>query len=96
MGGMTDTITQGARLGRWGRGRVGCGGLVFGCPLSSFSFLAYSFRSRRGVLQRSEGHYSGGRSKVNRLHWCHSYVWFGVVQRGLSRRSKIPYWNSQG
>lgn len=47
MGGMTDTITQGTRLGGWRRGRVGGGDLVFGCPLTSFSFLARSYHSMR-------------------------------------------------
>ena len=49
MGGMTDPITQGTRLGGWRRGRVGCGGLVFGCPLASFSFLSRSCHSMRMV-----------------------------------------------
>ena len=62
MGGMTDTITQGTRLGGWGRGRVGCGGLVFGCPLASFSFLAHRCRGMRMFLRRGLGHCSSGRS----------------------------------
>ena len=52
MGGMTDNITQGARLGGWRRGRFSRGGLVFGCPLASFAFLSRSWPNRRRVLLR--------------------------------------------
>ena len=52
MGGMTNGITQGARLCGQRRGRVSWGGLVFGCPLASFAFLSRSWLNRRGVLLR--------------------------------------------
>ena len=48
MGGVTDDITQGARLCGRRRSRVSRGGLVFGCPLASFAFLSWSCHHRAG------------------------------------------------
>ena len=62
MGGMTGDITQGTRLCGRRRGRVSCGGLVFGCPLAGFAFLPGSRHDRRRVLWRCWGHRGNGGS----------------------------------
>ena len=55
MGGMTDTITQGTRLGGWGWGRVRCGGLVIGCPLRVFRFLPVAVAALGGFCGGARG-----------------------------------------
>ena len=56
MGGVTDDITQGTRLGGRRRSWVSRGGLVFGCPLATFAFLSGSCHDRRRILWRCCGH----------------------------------------
>ena len=96
MGGMTDDITEGARLCRRRRGRVSRGGLVFGCPLASFAFLPGSHHDRRRVLWRCWGHSGNGGSEGDQLNRCQSKVGFGVTRRGSGWRVKVPDGYAQG
>ena len=93
MGGVTDDITQGARICRWRRSRVSRGGLVFGCPLASFSFLSWSCHHRGRVLGRCGG---PGGSEGDRLNRCQSKVGFGVTGWGSSWRVNVPDGYAQG
>ena len=70
MGGVTDDITQGARLCGRRRSRASRGDLVFGCPLASFAFLSWSYRHRGRVLGRCGGHGGNGGSEGDRLNRC--------------------------
>ena len=87
MGGMTDDITQGARLCGQRRGRVSRGSLVFGCPLASFAFLSGGWHHRGRVLWRCWG---PGGSEGDRLNQCQSKVRIGVTGWGSGWRVNLP------
>ena len=95
MGGVTNNITQSARLGGWRGSRIGSGGFIFGCPPASFSFLTRSILSMRRVVRQGKRYRNGGRSNGNRLNRCHSNVRFWVAGRGFGWGNKIPYWYAQ-
>ena len=96
MGGVTDDITQGARVCGRRRSWVSRGGFVFGCPLASFSFCSWSCHHKGRVLGRCKGHGSNGGSKGDRLNQCQSEIGFGVTRRGSGWRVKVLDGYTQG